>query len=298
MATFEATEGVYGIDTELFDASFTSVYLFDDVEPTLVDSGAAARVDTVVEGLRELGVPPEDLENIVLSHVHTDHAGGAGGLLEHAPDADVYIHEMTAPHLADPAELIASSRRAMGEHFEGMGEQRPVPEENITAVPESGTTIDIGTNSLELVPAPGHSPDHFAVYNPERELCFAAEALGGYLPAAEQWVPPSTLPNFDPDVCEASIDRIEALDPELIVFPHYGVWPETPEAAVETARTELRRFDERIREAYDATGSPEATRRVVAEELLDISPPYGDAVGSFYVALVTDGYLKHHGVDL
>lgn len=298
METFEVTDGVYGIDTGLFGGSFTAVYLFDDDEPTLVDSGAAATVGTVLEGLRTVGVPPSDLENVVLSHIHSDHSGGAGGLLEYAPDADVYIHETTAPHLADPSGLIASSREAMGEHFESMGEQRPVPEENIVSVPETGTTIDIGSNALELVYAPGHSPDHFAVWNPERELCFAAECLGGYLAEADRWTPPSTLPNFDVEDSEATIDRLETLGPERIVFPHFGVWPDDPGTAFETARETLHRFGERVLELYDSTGSVEATRRAVAEELLDIAPPYDERIESFYSLLLTDGYLKYHGIDV
>ncbi len=298
MSAFQVTEGVYGIDTGLFGGSFTSVYLFDDDEPTLVDSGTAKSVETVVGGVRTLGVDPEALEHVVLSHVHTDHAGGAGGLLEYAPNADVYIHELTAPHLADPSELIASSKQAMGDHFEAMGEQEPVPEANIIPVSDEGMTIEIGANSLELVYGPGHSPDHFAVWNPERRLCFAAECLGGYLADADRWIPPATLPNFDVEDSETAIGRLEALDPERIVFPHFGVWPSDPDVAFETARAELHRFEDRILELYDSTGSIEATRKAVAEELLDIAPPYDEAVESFYGSLITDGYLKYHGVDV
>ncbi len=298
MTTFRVTDGVYGIDTGLFGGSFTSVYCFDDEEPTLVDSGTEATVETVVDGLNEIGVPPGELENIVLSHVHVDHAGGAGSLLEYAPDADVYIHEMTAPHLADPSGLIESSRRAMGEHFDAMGEQKPVPEDNIVTVSDEGTTVDIGEHSLELVYAPGHSPDHFAVWNPERGLCFTAECLGSYLEAADRWVPPSTLPSFDVEASATAIDRVEALDPDRIVFPHFGVWPKAPEAAFETARAELRRFDDRIMEFYESTGSVAETRKAVGEELLDIAPPYEEQVASFYAEIITDGYLKYNGIDV
>lgn len=298
MSTFQVTADVYGIDTGLFGESFTAVYLFDDAEPTLVDSGPAASVDTIVDGLRETGIPPTDLEHIVLSHVHADHSGGAGALLEHAPDADVYIHEMTASHLADPTGLIESSKQAMGEHFDAIGEQRPVPEGNIVPVSDRGTTIDIGANSLELVYAPGHSPDHFAVWNPERELCFAAECLGGYLAEADRWTPPSTLPNFDIEDSAAAIDRLEALDPDRIVFPHFGVWPDDPEMAFETARETLYHFDDRVMELYESTGSIEATRQAVADELLDIAPPYDDRIEAFYSVLLTDGYLKYNGVDV
>jgi len=295
MPIFQVTDGVWGIDAELFDEGFLSAYLFDDEEPTLVDPGHAAGAETVLAGVHNCGVDPADVRHVVCSHVHTDHAGAVSAVLDAAPDAEAHIHEMTAPHLADPAELVASSREAMGEHFAAMGEQEPVPEERIVPVPADGTTLDIGANTLELHRAPGHSPDHFAVRNPERDLLFAAECLGGYLERADAWFPPSTLPNFDPDQVAAAIDRLREFDPERILLPHFGVWPGDPAEAFENAARELRRFEEVILEFHDETGSAAETKEGVAENLLAVSPPYDPVVEEFYTSLVTDGYLKHHG---
>lgn len=297
MSTFEVTDGVYGIDVGLFDEGVVSVYLFDDEEPALVDAGAATSVDAIIEGMVECGVDPGDLEHLVLSHVHVDHSGGASALIEAAPDLDVYIHEMTAPHLIDPAALVESSKRAMGEYFELLGEQGPVPESNVVSVPDEGATVDLGAGSLELIHAPGHSPDHFAVWNPERRLLFAAECLGVYLERADAWFPPGTLPNFDPVLLLEAVERLREFDPELVLLPHFGVWPDEPEVAFETAVTELRRFDERVLELHAESASVEETKRAVARELLDISPPYDPIVESFYASLVTDGYLRHHGIE-
>ncbi|MEF8840356.1 MAG: MBL fold metallo-hydrolase [Haloarculaceae archaeon] len=297
MSTFEVTDGVYGIDVGLFDSGITSVYLFDDEEPALVDAGTASTAGAIVDGMAECGVDPADLEHLVLSHIHVDHSGAASALVDAAPDLDVYIHEMTAPHLVEPEALVESSRRAMGESFELMGEQGPVPEANVVGVTDEGTTIDIGENTLETVYAPGHSPDHFAVWNPERRLLFAAECLGVYLERADTWFPPATLPNFDPDRLADGVDRLRNLGPERIVLPHFGVWPDDPESAFETAETELRRFDERVLELHEASASVEETKRRVAEELLGVSPPYDPVVERFYASLVTDGYLRHHGIE-
>ncbi|ADB63168.1 beta-lactamase domain protein (plasmid) [Haloterrigena turkmenica DSM 5511] len=294
MSTFEVTDGVYGIDIGMFDSGVASVYLFDDDEPTLVDAGIAATAETIRDGLKECGVAPSELSNLVCSHVHVDHSGAASDLVDAAPDLDVFIHESTAPHLIDPSGLVESSKRAMGDHFELMGEQGPVPEENVVGVPNEGRTLDIGTNSLELIYAPGHSPDHFAVWNPERELLFAAECLGLYLAEADQWLPPATLPNFDVELIADAVDRLEELEPDRIVFPHFGEWPYDPVEAFETARAELRRYDERILELYEETGSREETKRAVDEELLELAPPYDPAVESFFASLLTDGYLKYH----
>ena len=297
MAVFEVTEGVYGIDIGLFDAEVASVYLFDDEEPTLVDGGTAASAATIADGLAECGVPASALDHLVLSHVHADHSGAASALVGENPDLTVYIHELTAPHLFDPATLVESSKRAMGGHFAAMGEQGPVPEENVVTVADDGMSLDLGANTLELVHAPGHSPDHFAIWNPERRLLFAAECLGIYLARADRWLPPGSLPNFDPDLLADAIDRLRALDPERIVFPHFGEWPREPEEAFETAERELRRWEERILELHEVTGSRDETKAAVADELVDAAPPYDQAVEDFYASLITDGYLKHHGIE-
>lgn len=294
MTVFTVTESVYGIDLEMFDSGVASVYLFDDDEPTLVDAGIAATAEKLIGGIEECGRSPAELSNLVLSHIHVDHTGAASELVDVAPELDVYIHESTAPHLVEPSGLVESSKRAMGDHFELMGEQGPVPEANVIGVTDDGTTIDIGANSLELIYAPGHSPDHFAVWNPERELLFAAECLGLHFEEAEQWLPPATLPNFDVEAIDEAIDRLERLEPDRIVFPHYGEWPHEPDRAFETAKTELHRYDERILDLYDTTDSIEETKRAVAEELLELSPPYDPVVESFFAKLLTEGYLKHH----
>ncbi|WP_276259010.1 MBL fold metallo-hydrolase [Haloglomus litoreum] len=297
MSTSQITDGVYRIDIELFDSGFSSVYLFDDEEPTLIDAGTATSADSIKKGLTDCGVDPSDLQHLVLSHIHVDHSGAASALVDAAPDLNVYIHEMTASHLTDPDTLIESSKRAMGDYFDLIGEQDPVPEENVIPVSNDGTTIDIGTNTLEMLYAPGHSPDHFAVWDPEREFLFAAECLGLYLPRADRWLPPATLPNFDVDQIADTIDHLRTLDPEHIAFLHSGTWPREPAAAFDLAERELHRFDERILDLHEATNSREATKQAVATELVDVSPPYDDRVESFIASLITDGYLKHHGIE-
>ena len=294
MPTFQVTDGVHGIDAELFDSGFLSTYLFDDAEPTIVDPGHAAGAETVLDGVRDCGVDPADLQHVVCSHVHVDHAGAASAVLDAAPDADVHIHEMTAPHLADPENLIASSREAMGEYYEHMGEQDPVPEERIVEVSGDGTTLDIGANTLELIHLPGHSPDHFAIWNGERDVLFAAECLGGYLERADNFFPPSTLPNFDVALIEEAIARLSEFDPEHVLFPHFGEWPGDPNDVFENAERELHRYDERILAIHDETGSREETKARVRADLMDVSPPYDPAVAEFYTSLVTDGFLKYH----
>ncbi|MFC7228547.1 MBL fold metallo-hydrolase [Salinirubellus salinus] len=295
MDTFRVTEGVHGIDIGLFDDGVTAVYLFDDEEPALVDAGTAVAADDILEGIAECGVDPADLRHLVVSHVHADHSGAAADLCEAAPDAEVYIHESTADHLVDPSGLVASSRRAMGDLFEQLGAQGPVPRERVVEVGDDGLTLDLGANTLELRHHPGHSPDHLAVWNPERDLLFAAECAVMYLARAERWLPPATLPNFDADLVAEAIEELRDLDPETVVFPHFGESPLAGDELFDLAARELDRFDERIRALYDEHGDLDATKAAVAAELIDCSPPYDPAVESFYANLVTEGFLRHHG---
>jgi glyoxylase-like metal-dependent hydrolase (beta-lactamase superfamily II) len=294
MDTFRVTDDVYGIDIGLFDDDVTAVYLFDDEEPALVDAGTAVAADGIVESIAECGVNPADLRHVVVSHVHADHSGAAADLADAAPDANVYIHHSTADHLADPAGLVASSKQAMGDQFVELGAQDPVPRERIVEVGDDGLDIDLGANTLSLRHHPGHSPDHLAVWNPERDLLFAAECLVMYLARAERWLPPSTLPNFDVDLVAQAIDDLRELDPETVVFPHFGVSPVAGAELFDVAARELERFDERILELRAEHEDLAATKAAVAAELVDCSPPYDAGVEGFYANLITEGFLRHH----
>jgi glyoxylase-like metal-dependent hydrolase (beta-lactamase superfamily II) len=294
MDTFRVTDDVYGIDIGLFDDGVTAVYLFDDEEPALVDAGTAASADALLEGIATCGVDPAALQHVVVSHVHADHSGAAADLCDAAPEASVYIHELTADHLVDPSGLVASSKQAMGEQFDQLGAQDPVPPERIVEVGDEGLDVDLGANTLELHHHPGHSPDHFAVWNPERDLLFAAECAVMYLARAERWLPPSTLPNFDVALVETAIEELRELDPETVVFPHFGVSPIAGEELFDVAARELERFDERILALHEEHDDLAATKATVAAELIDCSPPYDPGVESFYANLITEGFLRHH----
>jgi hypothetical protein len=117
------------------------------------------------------------------------------------------------------------------------------------------------------------------------------------MPRADRWLPAATLPNFSVEQTEEAIATLRELDPDTIVFPHFGVWPREPEAAFETAESELARFDEWVFERYEETGSVEATKRAVADELIDLSPPYDPAVEAFFANLLTRGFLRDRGIE-
>src|SRR5205823_230924 len=133
-STFEAAPGITAIDTLMAGrAGVTAAFLVEAPEPALVETGPSASLPALFEGLAALGVGAQDLAHVVVSHIHLDHAGGAGALLERFPRATVWVHARGAPHLADPGRLVASTIRSYGrEAVDRMfGPVTPVPSERL-----------------------------------------------------------------------------------------------------------------------------------------------------------------------
>lgn len=295
MATFQVTDDVYGIDLEMFDTEVLSAYVIDGDEPVLIETGYPRGISQLRSGLRAVGVDPSELAHAVISHVHIDHSGGAARLVDDSPDIAVYIHEATADHLVDPSGLTESSREAMGNHFEEMGEPDPIPPENVVQVGDDGLDVDAGDRTLCLFSTPGHSPDHISAWDPASETLFANEAVGSHYPRADRWVPPSTLPRFDVEAVRTSADRLREFDARRLALSHFGVRTD-PETALETAVKALDRFERRIPELYrEHEEDLAATERAVREELVALDG-YADAIESFETRFQTRGFLHHRGL--
>lgn len=291
---FEVGPDVYGIDLEMFDAEVLSAFVVDAAEPVLVETGYPNGVDVLRSGLQAAGVAPSSVEHAVISHVHIDHSGGAAALVSDNPDLAVYIHEVTADHLVDPAGLTASSRDAMGTHFEEMGAMDPVPEDNLVPVGDSGTTIHAGDRRLELHHTPGHSPDHLSAWDPISGTLFANEAVGSYYPREDRWLPPSTVPRFDVAAVRDSIEDLRGFDADRLAMSHYGV-REDPSSALDRAAERLDFFQQRIPELFEDHGDLAATERAVREELVALDS-YAEGIEDFETRFQTRGFLRDAGL--
>src|SRR3972149_6672870 len=117
---FEVADGIPAIDTFFGGRErYTAAYLLEAEGPTLVETGPSTSLEPVVAGLQRLGVGPSDLAHVVLTHIHLDHGGGVGAIAERYPNATVWVHERGAPHLADPARLVALADSRSGAVFTG-----------------------------------------------------------------------------------------------------------------------------------------------------------------------------------
>ncbi|MHB9287081.1 MBL fold metallo-hydrolase [Halobacteriales archaeon Cl-PHB] len=291
---FEVASDVYGIDVEMFDTEVLAAYVIDAEEPVLVETGYPNSIDRIRAELRDADIDPATVAHAVASHVHIDHSGGAASLTRDNPDLSVYIHEATADHLVDPAALTESSRDAMGEHFSEMGEPDPVPAENLVRVSDEGAAIDAGDRTVDLVHTPGHSPDHLAAWDPTSGTLFANEALGSYYPRADRWLPPATLPRFDPAAVRESADRLSEFDADRLAMSHFGVRAD-PAEAIDTARERLATFERRVEELYETHGNVADTERAVWRELVALDD-YADGIVAFETRFQTRGFLKSLGL--
>jgi glyoxylase-like metal-dependent hydrolase (beta-lactamase superfamily II) len=215
----------YTVDTGMYDTpSYGSVYVIDAERPALVDSGIGANREHLFAALESVGIDREDLGAIVLTHVHLDHAGGAGYLAAACPNASVYVHAAGAEHLVDPDRLVAGTKQAVGDMWRYYAEPRPIPSHRIVEVTD-GDRISLGERTLRTHHAPGHA-HHQVVYEwIEADAVFTADAAGIYTPSIDRLEPTTPPPEFDLEQCLVDLDTIGSLEPKTLCYGHFGSAP-------------------------------------------------------------------------
>ncbi|MCL6453615.1 MAG: MBL fold metallo-hydrolase [Alicyclobacillus sp.] len=233
---------LWSIDLMEQDRPFrTTAYLLLDEYPVLIETGSARSHDRLVSQLRAIGCPPTDLAYVAVTHVHLDHAGGAGQMMAAAPQAKLLVHPRGARHMADPSRLWEGASAVYGARTEALfGAVQPVPEAQIL-VRQHGDTLHIGSRTLTFLDTPGHAKHHFSVLDPKLDALFAGDALGiryrtGFTGWDFEWVMPSTSPvDFDPDAVERTVAMLQEVPFQWVYHTHFGRSPKA-EALAETER--------------------------------------------------------------
>ncbi len=227
----------------------TAGYLLTAPRPTLIECGPALSIDHVVAGLREVGLDPEDLAYLIVTHIHLDHAGGAGDVAAAFPSATVVVSEAGASHLHDPERLNASSRRVYGELMDEVyGDCTPIEGERLLAVGD-GHQLELGGGrTLELLYTPGHAKHHIGIWDEESGTIFSGDSVGVKLPGMRSLRPATPPPDFHLGAATDSLRRYLEREPARVFLAHYGelgppgpalqdaidrlnLWAETAEAA-------------------------------------------------------------------
>lgn len=256
------------VDTGMYDTpEYGSVYIVDDDRPALIDTGIGSRYENVLAGMEAVGIAPKDLAVIAPTHVHLDHAGGTGFLAAECPNATVVCHERGARHLVDPERLWEGTKRAVGDQFQFYTKPEPVPRARIREVAH-GDVVDLGEHALEIHHAPGHAPHHAFFHDPASDAVFTADAAGIYVPALDEVVPTTPPPSFDLGQCLDDIDAIRTIDPETLLYAHYGPLPAA--GRLDEYSSVLTAWVERVEAARaDAADDEAAVERLVAETEMD-----------------------------
>jgi glyoxylase-like metal-dependent hydrolase (beta-lactamase superfamily II) len=215
---------VHLVDNYLFDnPGALATYLVTGEHPAILDAGAANTVGRIEAAMDAIGMAPEAVETIVLSHVHLDHAGGAARLAERCPNAEVLVHERGYPYVTEEAKLdrLTESVEAAVGMTEPYGDPGLVPESRCRAL-TGGETLGLGDRRMDTYDTPGHAPHQISLHDPADGLLFAADAVGAYHAPSTQVAPSTPPPSFDLEANLETIERLRALDPERILYCHFG----------------------------------------------------------------------------
>jgi glyoxylase-like metal-dependent hydrolase (beta-lactamase superfamily II) len=215
---------VFQIDTKMAGyQGITAGYLIRGSRPCLVETGTAPSAPVVRRALASLGVGPEDLATVVVTHIHLDHAGGVGDIAAMYPAAQVAVHRKGARHLADPSRLMASARGVYGDALDVLfGVLAPVPAPRIVALDDVGT-VDLGDGRrLDSHYSPGHAKHHVGLIDSLTGDLYVGDAAGIYIPETGDLRPATPPPDFDLEVALASLRKFSALRPTRLLFSHYG----------------------------------------------------------------------------
>ena len=248
-----AADAIYTIDTGMAaQRELNAVYLIGSAEPCLVETGPGADGPVVLASLDALGIGAAELAHIAVTHIHMDHAGGAGALLRRFPNATLWVHERGIRHVVDPTRLIESTARTYGEArmHAFYGETLPCPADRVRSIADADT-IGIGDRRLEVIFTPGHATHHVALQESSTGAMFTGEAIGSHLPWADCYRPALPPPEADLEAAIGSIARMRDRAPTRLLTSHYGVVADPEEgfaraeerirAWAETVRTRLRR---------------------------------------------------------
>ena len=270
--------------------SLFTVYLIKESVGVVIEPGPAALVPRIQEAMKKLGM--KDLAYIIPTHIHVDHAGGAGKLAQLFPEAKVLVHPAGLKHAVDPSKLIESTKTVFGPDFEaGFGPILPVPESQIKSVAD-GEIIKVGGRELQIIYAPGHAPHHIAIFDRSVKGIFCGEALG--LPGEGGKHPPLPAvapPSFDQEIYIETMEKLRKLNARVLFYAHGGVMGHDADRLIMQAEEFTRIFGEIVLKALKEDGTNEEINRRVKERA---NIRFGTDLTEMDLALTIGGYEVYY----
>ena len=189
---------------------------------TVIETGPSACRERLEQGLAVAGIDPKDVHRVLVTHIHLDHAGGLGNAAELFPRATLFVHQAGLAHMLDPSKLVASARRAWGASADPLwGPILPVPPNRLVAL-SGGERLSVRGGDLLVINTPGHARHHLAFFDEPTRSLFTGDAAGVHLSEGDRVRPALPPPDLDLEALLESVDRMRALDPERLLYTHFG----------------------------------------------------------------------------
>ncbi len=195
---------------------------------TLIETGPTPCIPRLIEGVGAGGITPSDIDRILVTHIHLDHAGGLGAAARAFPRARLYVHRIGVPHMVDPSRLMASARRAWGAAADPLwGEILPVPADRVVAL-TGGERLPLRDGELEVLATPGHAGHHLSFVDRPTGALLAGDSAGVRVEGQFRPRPAIPPPDLDLELLFASLDRMQAARPRQVLYTHFGRSPDGP----------------------------------------------------------------------
>ena len=268
----EVAENIYQIDNQLYSApEGGSVYLINEQKKALIDTGPTTSAPAVLEGIGQLSLAPADIDYLVATHIHLDHAGDAGFLLKSMPRAHVFVHHRGARHLVDPAKLVNSMVAVEGnEALIRNGEMVPVQAEQVKSVYD-GDVLDLSEKqTLTFLDSPGHATHHLCIHESRNNGIFTGDAVGVYI--AGIVLPVTPPPSFDLEVSVDTVNRLIELKVSRLYFAHFGATTRVEEI-LQSAIDKLRLWGDILAEAVRDNKLDGSVEKIMAQLSSEVGAP-------------------------
>jgi glyoxylase-like metal-dependent hydrolase (beta-lactamase superfamily II) len=229
LAAMHNDHGIHTIDTGFQRPHFDAAYLVvENGRGAFIDCGTNHSRPRLMQALEAASLTVDEVDWLILTHVHLDHAGGAGELMAHLPRARLVVHPRGARHMIDPSKLWAGATAVYDEEEmqRSYGKLRPIPAERVIAA-EDGHEVDLAGRTLRCLATPGHAKHHNAIHDTQSGCIFSGDTFGlSYRELDSEHgalIIPTTSPvDFDPEALHASIRRLASLKPTAIYLTHFG----------------------------------------------------------------------------
>jgi glyoxylase-like metal-dependent hydrolase (beta-lactamase superfamily II) len=265
-----------------------SLYFIQGDPGALIEPGPAGLVPIIHDAMNQLAM--SDLKYIIPTHIHLDHGGACGTLVQLFPRAEVVVHPQGARHIIDPSRLVRSTAMAFGDDFEAVyGTILPVPESQVKVVPD-GERLSAAGRELTVIHTPGHAPHHMVIFDLATQGLFCGEALGLVYSDGAEALPAVAPPGFDEEEYLSSMERLRQLRPRFLFYAHGSVSTE-PERSIDSVIANTRVVGEAILNAAKTEATEEAVIKSIGEF---IRQRFGATLTEYDLASNVRGYLHYY----